>query len=90
MGRVKRRSEKEQNRGNGLLEKWLLGFGSGAKDLGKVEDGKEKPEDRHNLGQQVVVLRRRFEEETGAVSPREGLQGRQKDPALGRDPGKDK
>ena len=72
------------------MEKWLLGFGSGAKDLGKVEDGKEKPEDRHNLGQQVVVLRRRFEEETGAVSPREGLQGRQKDLALGRDPGKNK
>ena len=31
---------------------------------------------------------RRFEEGMGATGSREGLHGRQKDPALGRDPGK--
>ena len=90
MGRVKRREEKGRNRGSSLLEKWLQGFENGDKDLSKVEEGKEKPEDIKKLGQKVEKMRKKFEEGTGAGSSREGLQGRDKDPALGRDPGKEK
>ena len=88
VGRGKRSKEEGQNRGNGLLKKWLLGFGNRDKDFDRAEDDKEEPVDTQNLGQNVAAMRRKFEEETGAASPREGIQGREKDPALGRDPGK--
>ena len=77
-----------QKRGNGLLRKWLLGFEDRDKSLDRAEDDKEEPGDKLSLGKNVAARRRMFEEEKGAASPREGLQGRLKDPALGRDPGK--
>ena len=87
--RVKRREEKGRKRGSSLLEKWLQGFGNEDKNLCKVEEGKEKVGDMTNLGQKVGVLRKRFEEGMGAASSKEELQGRDKDPALGRDPEKE-
>ena len=88
VGRGKRSKEEGQKRGNGLLRKWLLGFEDRDKNLDRAEDDKEDPGDKLSLGNSVADRRRMFEEEKGAASPREGLQGRLKDPALGRDPGK--
>ena len=89
VGRVKRREEEGRKRGSSFLEKWLQGFENGDKDLSRVKEGKEKLGDTMKLGQKVENMRKMFEEGTGAGSSREGLQGRDKDPALGRDPGKE-
>ena len=90
MGRVRRRNEKGQNRGFGPLEKGLLGSEDRERGQGRAENGTDTIGGRGSLGPQVGSIRRRFEEETGASGFREGLHGRQKDPALGWDPGKEK
>ena len=52
-----------------------------------MEDGKDVGGEE-SLDTQVGELRRKFKEGTGTSGSREGVTGREKDPTLGRDPGK--
>ena len=56
----------------------------------KAEDKKEELGGTENLGLKVREIRKRFEEGSGLDGSRERNKEREKDPALGRDPGKEK
>ena len=72
------------------MEKWLQGFENEDKISDKAEDKKEELGGTENLGLKVREIRKRFEEGSGLDGSRERVKGREKDPAMGWDPGKDK